>query len=57
MSTIYETALEQPEVETIAIWKTKDGDHPVTIIGDLGVGPDGRHYVAAQDTLTGFTAG
>ena len=28
------------EVGRTVIWKAKDGDYPVTIVGDLGVGPD-----------------
>jgi hypothetical protein len=40
--------------ENTAIWKSKDGDHSVTVIGDLGIGPDGRHYVSVRNTLTGL---
>jgi hypothetical protein len=58
VNAIGETVLDLPEVigssEKTAIWKTKDSDHYVTVIGDLGVGPDGRHYVSVRDTLTGI---
>jgi len=53
-----ETILDLPEVvkgtEKSAIWKSKDGDRYVTVTGDLGLGPDGRRYVSARDTLTGL---
>ncbi len=53
-----EKILDLPEVtsdtEKPAIWKSKDGDHCVTVMGDLGVGPDGRRYVSVRDTLTGL---
>ena len=42
------------EVGRTVIWKAKDGDYPVTIAGDLGVGPDGGHYVAVESTSTGI---
>lgn len=42
------------KTEKTAVWKSKDGDHNVTVLGDLGLGPDGRRYVAVQDTLTGL---
>lgn len=58
MNGIGETVLDLPEVigsnEKTAIWKSKDSDHCVTVMGDLGVGPDGRHYVSVRDTLTGI---
>jgi hypothetical protein len=37
-----------------AIWKAIDGDYPVTILGDLGMGPDGRRYVAVESTNAGI---
>ena len=40
------------EVGRTVIWKAKDG--PVTIVGDLGVGPDGRHYVSDDCANTGL---
>ena len=50
--------LDLPEMigssEKTAIWKSKDGDHRVTVMGDLGVGPDRRHYVSVRDTLAGI---
>lgn len=58
MNAIDETILDLSEVnrsiEKTAIWKSKDGDHSVTIVGDFGLGPDGRHYVSVRDTLTGI---
>ena len=36
------------------IWKAKDGDYPVTIVGDLGVGQDGRRYVSVDCASTGL---
>ena len=53
MNPMSETVLELPEM-TKAIWKSKDGDHCVTIRRHLGVGPDGRDYVAVLDTQTGL---
>jgi hypothetical protein len=58
VNAIGEIVLDLPEVigssEKTAIWKSKDSDRYVTVIGDLGVGPDGRHYVSVRDTLTGI---
>src|SRR5262245_56258717 len=34
------------EVGLTVIWRAKDGDYPVTIVADLGLGPDGRRYVS-----------
>ena len=42
------------EVGRTVIWKAKDGDYPVTIVGDLGVGPDGRRYVSVDCGSTGI---
>ena len=57
MNTISEMVLDVPErigsSERTAIWKSKDGDRRVTVIGDLGVGPDGRHYVSVLDARAG----
>jgi hypothetical protein len=36
------------------IWKASNGDYPVTILGDLGMGPDGRRYVAVESTNAGI---
>jgi hypothetical protein len=44
----------QVEVGRTVIWKAKDGDYPVTIAGDPGVGPDGRQYVVVECTSTGI---
>ena len=35
-----------------AIWQNNDMNQPVTVIGDAGVGPDGRRYkkIAGSDT-------
>ena len=58
MNTIGETILDLSEVgrntEKRAIWKSKDADQCVTVMGDLGFGPDGRHYVSVQNTLRGI---
>jgi hypothetical protein len=37
-----------------AIWKASGGDYPVTILGDLGMGPDARRYVAVESTNAGI---
>src|SRR5262245_48039400 len=37
-----------------AIWKSKDGDHFITVRRHLGVGSDGRDYVSVRDTQTGL---
>jgi len=42
------------QVGRTVIWKAKDGDYPVTIVGDLGVGPDGRRYVSVDCGRTGI---
>jgi hypothetical protein len=42
------------EVGRTVIWKAKDRDYPVTIVGDLGVGPDGRRYVSVDCASTGI---
>ena len=42
------------QVGRTVIWKAKDGDYPVTIVGDLGVGPDGRRYVSVDCANTGI---
>ena len=44
----------QFKVGRTVIWKAKDGDYPVTIVGDLGVGPDGRRYVSVDCGSTGI---
>jgi Phosphoesterase family len=53
LNTISEMILDLPEkmgsTEKTAIWKSKDGDRRVTVIDDLGVGPDGRHYVSVLE--------
>lgn len=53
VNSINETVLDLPEVIK-ATWRSRDGDHSVTVLGDLGVGPDGRHYCSVQDTCTGL---
>jgi hypothetical protein len=42
------------EVGRTVIWKAKDGDYPVTIVGDLGVGPGVRRYVSVDCGSTGI---
>jgi hypothetical protein len=37
-----------------AIWKNKDHDQPVTVIGDLGVGADGRKYLKIAESQVGI---
>lgn len=32
----------------VAIWHNKDHDQPVKVVGDVGTGPDGRHYVQVE---------
>ena len=58
LNTISEMILDLPEemgsTEKTANWKSKDGDRRVTVIGDLGVGPDGRHYVSVLDARAGL---
>jgi hypothetical protein len=58
VNTISETVLDLAEVsgstEKTAIWKSKDGDRRVTVVGDLGVGPDGRHYVSVLEARAGL---
>jgi serine/threonine-protein kinase RsbW len=58
LNTISEMILDLPEemgsTEKTANWKSKDGDRRVTVIGDLGVGPDGRHYVSVLDAHAGL---
>jgi hypothetical protein len=53
VNTNNETVLDLPEVIK-ATWKSRDCDHSVTVLGDLGVGADGRHYVSVLDTRTGL---
>lgn len=36
-----------------AVWKNKDHDQPVIVIGELGQGPDERRYFKVQGTETG----
>ena len=36
-----------------AVWRNKDHDQPVTIIGELGE-KDGRRFYAAKETTTGI---
>ena len=36
------------------LWCSKDGDYPVTITGDLGLGSDGRRYVSVRFVSTGI---
>lgn len=38
------------------IWKSKDFDYPVTVIGYLGQGPDGRDYVRIEGSQTAVPA-
>jgi hypothetical protein len=58
VNTISEMVLDLPEVigrtERTAIWKSKEGARRVTVIGDLGVGSDGRHYVSVLDARAGL---
>ena len=58
MNSVQEIVLDldkaRVEVGRTVIWKAKDGDYPVTIAGDLGVGPDGKRYVAVESTCTGI---
>jgi hypothetical protein len=58
VNTICEMVLDLPEkiasTEKTAIWKSKDGDRRVTVIDDLGVGPDGRHYVSVLEARAGL---
>jgi hypothetical protein len=44
--------LERPQARS-ATWKNKDHDQPVTVIGDLGNGPDGKHYLKIAESDTG----
>ena len=57
MNTVEEVVLDLNEapigVGTTAIWKAKDGDYPVTIVGDLGLGTDGRRYVSVNCASAG----
>jgi hypothetical protein len=43
---------EEPEPRS-AVWRNKDHDQPVTIIGEMGE-RDGRRYFAAKETGTGI---
>jgi len=58
MSLISETAVRlddtPPEPGQAAIWKAKDSDYSVTIVGDLGMGMDGRRYVSVESTNAGI---
>ncbi|MBI2019228.1 hypothetical protein HYS95_00985 [Candidatus Daviesbacteria bacterium] len=36
------------------LWEAKDGDIPIRVIDDLGIGPDGRRYVQIEGSLTGI---
>lgn len=36
-----------------ATWKNKDHDQPVTVTGDLGQGPDGKHYLKIAESDMG----
>lgn len=36
-----------------AIWRSKEGDQPIAVTGDMGVGPDGRRYVSVSGSKTG----
>ena len=42
------------KVGQTVIWKAKDGDYPVIIVGDLGTGADGRHYIAVENACAGI---
>ncbi len=39
-----------------ALWHGPNEDTPVTIVGDYGVGPDGRRYLRSADSASGFLA-
>lgn len=52
--TILDLSETSEDAENTAIWKSKDGDHSVSVLGDLGIGPDGHHYVSVRNTLTGL---
>lgn len=39
--------------ETLAVWRKKDHDQPVTITGEMGE-KDGRRFYAAKETSTGI---
>lgn len=49
----FEDEEEPPSPPRQAIWRNKDHDQPVTIIGDLGE-KDGRRFYAAKETSTGI---
>lgn len=36
-----------------AIWRNKDHDQPVKVVGDMGADPDGRHYVRIEGSDSG----
>jgi hypothetical protein len=35
-------------------WKREEGDIPVFVTGYLGLGSDGKHYMAIEDSVTGI---
>ena len=48
---------DKPVIEPGAyIWKSKDVDYPVTVIENIGQGPDGREYVKVAECSTGIPA-
>lgn len=44
---------EQAKATRQAVWRNKDHDQPVTVIGDLGAGPDGRRYKQIEGSDSG----
>ena len=56
MNGMQEIALDETIFEPgrTLIWKAKDADYSVTVIGDLGVGADGRRYVSVENTSVGI---
>lgn len=58
MNIVEEVVLDLSEaplqIGRTVIWRAKDGDYPVTIVGDLGVGQDARRYVSVDCVSTGL---
>jgi hypothetical protein len=47
---------ERAEVGRTLLWRSKNGNCPLTVAGDLSVAPDGRRYVSVENTQTGIPA-
>lgn len=49
-------AAPEPKQGRSGVWRNKDVDMPVTVVGDAGTGPDGRKYVKIAESKTAVPA-